>query len=71
MYPRIPWEPVANPMGSAECTLGTSVLIICARSSDVHIWITLITCGLVYRESKDVDAAIELLIGPNEMRKHV
>jgi len=26
MYPRIPWEPVANPLGSAEHNFGTAVV---------------------------------------------
>jgi hypothetical protein len=26
MYPRIPWELVADPLGSAEHTLGTTAL---------------------------------------------
>ena len=26
MYPRIPWEPVANPLGSAEHSFDTAVL---------------------------------------------
>ena len=38
MYPRIPWELVANPLGSAEHTFGTTVLDeISKKKLDTHL----------------------------------
>jgi len=34
MYPRIPWELVVDPLGSAERTLGTTAINYCMAICD-------------------------------------